>query len=1087
MRKSFVLAAALFLAFCLTLVSCGGAVANESSAPESGSSGESGEEKDAQADAYLDFTQLDDGTYMISVKSGAELPEEFGIPATHEGKTVTKIADRAFYNHAEIKSVTVPEGVVNIGRMAFSGCTSLVNVELPQGLTTIASGAFKKCAFSEFIVPQSVTFIGSAAFGGCDSLQKIELPFIGETPDPSELPYGFIGHIFGTRFGDSEKIYEFIPRSLKEVVVAEGCVRIPYGAFAHCESLERITLPGSLISIGSFAFEGCGGLVEILYGSTADKWQTVQKSASWDRGTDGTYYDLNVVCTNENDPAVFEKNFKYELLEDGTYCVKLDYRYKTPEELVIPSEHEGAAVTAVELSDLRFVTRIVLPQTVTRVISLKDCTSLTDITLPDSVAEIGESAFVGCTKLKSVKIPKNVARIGVSPFAWCPSLETIEVDEGNERYRAVSGCLIDDATGTIIGSAVYCTVPADEKVTRIGPAALAGVRTENVVIPSNITEIGNSAFSESGARTITLSEGVTTLGMDLCEKCFDLKDLYIPVSVQAINENTFSLTIPDEDPELTVYYAGSREEWAAITSEWESWEWSTRRIDSLVVCLGSVAPVFTSAEEGSCFFTCNLFPGKTVIRSLYNGNTYFVVNEVLFEKEYPSGSAIMFKGQRLMVNGKGGLSVDDCYGAYSPSASGAFGCYYKLEQIGGLIVYEDDYDGTFCSGTVFAENMYDFDRYYTGENYMLLWYAGAMSSEPEWKVLTLDGKVCTLPVPDDKRWAVKSIEFDTSSEDPDDVIVYVYEYKEGYAESQPAAYKANLRRDTRVLEGDAVNAYYCEPVYEFEEYEFDTAVKAPVYIAAGVAGYELPAKAAAYGYEQSLYYTNKDAFCAEVKSYIESFLHAMTGDYITVGVTVYEGYPWGNVNHSDCRILSDGNGRLRFDMYENKLQQLESAPNVNNVFDLNIKYLDDLMDFMGFDKTRLKAYAEPGRIVLMEPASDAADYAYKRSFESIALYVDECRVYEIDAVRRQPEKLAEYETVSCAQALEELANGRYVVPYYNTENGESEAPVYVYDCVLEYAADIYGISDYVPFYRFTVELEIDVGDLYAYVPAVKIN
>lgn len=283
MRKSFVLAAALFLAFCLTLVSCGGAVANESSAPESGSSGESGEGKDAQADAYLDFTQLDDGTYMISVKSGAELPEEFGIPATHEGKTVTKIAERAFYNHAEIKSVTVPEGVVNIGRMAFSGCTALVNVELPQGLTTIASGAFKKCAFSEFIVPQSVTFIGSGVFGGCNMLQRIELPFIGETPDPSEFPYGFIGHIFGTRFGDSEKIYEFIPRALKEVVVAEGCVRIPYSAFAQCESLERITLPKSLKSIDNWAFDCCTGLTEINYNGTIKEWNAVQKELSWNR------------------------------------------------------------------------------------------------------------------------------------------------------------------------------------------------------------------------------------------------------------------------------------------------------------------------------------------------------------------------------------------------------------------------------------------------------------------------------------------------------------------------------------------------------------------------------------------------------------------------------------------------------------------------------------------------------------------------------------------------------------------------------------------------------------------------------------
>ncbi len=260
----------------------------------------SAEESVEENNGFLEFSVLEDGTYEISAYHKDSQPEKLVIPNEYNGKPVTAIAERAFYNASGIKSVIIPKSVIKIGKMAFSGCTSLVNVELPQGLTTIANGAFTKCAFSEFIVPQSVTFIGSGAFGGCNMLQRIELPFIGETPDPSELPYGFIGHIFGTRFGDSEKIYEFIPRALKEVIVSEGCEHIPYGAFALCESIERITFPKTLKSIDSWAFDCCTGLTEINYNGTIKEWNAVQKELSWDKWDhlDKTGYSFNVRCTD---------------------------------------------------------------------------------------------------------------------------------------------------------------------------------------------------------------------------------------------------------------------------------------------------------------------------------------------------------------------------------------------------------------------------------------------------------------------------------------------------------------------------------------------------------------------------------------------------------------------------------------------------------------------------------------------------------------------------------------------------------------------------------------------------------------------
>ena len=94
--------------------------------------------------------------------------------------------------------------------------------------------------------------------------------------------------------------------------------------------------------------------------------------------------------------------------------------------------------------------------------AFSDCTSLTSITIPNSVTSIGDEAFYDCTSLTSVTIPNSVTSIGDDAFSGCTSLTSV-------------------------------TIP--NSVTSIGDWAFAGCTSlTSVTIPNSVTSIGDYAF-----------------------------------------------------------------------------------------------------------------------------------------------------------------------------------------------------------------------------------------------------------------------------------------------------------------------------------------------------------------------------------------------------------------------------------------------------------------------------------------------------------------------------------------------------------------------------------------------------------------
>ena len=109
---------------------------------------------------------------LFSVIRWEQVKNGEGYRLITEGTTVVGIE----VNTDEEITVTVPEGITEIGSSAFADTVNLVSVSLPDTLKVIGSGAFVRCyALGEISIPDSVEILGDVAFYKCDALSEAEL------------------------------------------------------------------------------------------------------------------------------------------------------------------------------------------------------------------------------------------------------------------------------------------------------------------------------------------------------------------------------------------------------------------------------------------------------------------------------------------------------------------------------------------------------------------------------------------------------------------------------------------------------------------------------------------------------------------------------------------------------------------------------------------------------------------------------------------------------------------------------------------------------------------------------------------------
>ena len=218
----------------------------------------------------------------------------------------------------------------------------------------------------------------------------------------------------------------------------------------------------------------------------------------------------------------------------------LDYSFNT---IIIESGIKRIGGSA--FYDCSTVTSVTIPNTVTYIgrNAFLGCENLRGVTIPSSVTEIDDWAFYGCTSLASVSFPSGLTRMGNHAFYKCTNLKSVSLPNSlaTVEYSTFYGCT----------SLAHLTIP--DSVTSIEFSAFCGCSSlTDVTLPKNLKRIEYSTFYEcTSLAHVTIPDGVTNIAEFAFGNCEALMEVTLPDSVTGIGTNAFqnctglaSFTIP---------------------------------------------------------------------------------------------------------------------------------------------------------------------------------------------------------------------------------------------------------------------------------------------------------------------------------------------------------------------------------------------------------------------------------------------------------------------------------------------------------------------------------------------------------------
>ena len=302
-----------------------------------------------------------------------------------------------------------------------------------------------------------------------------------------------------------------IPSTVSFAGITYNVTEIAWYAFYQCYDLTSVVIPNTINSIGGYAFSNCSKLTSITLPNSIDK---IERSTFM-------YSGLTSIQIPENVESIGDYAFynceELRTISLGNVTSIGNYAFS------ITPNYSSGNLNVVEIPS--------------SVISIGDYAfeyqSIQTLTLHEGLKKIGQYAFRYCKNLTSVSIPSTVENIGNSAFLDCSSLSTVNCSTFAPKY---------------MGSAIFTRTSwlnsKPDGVIFLGNALFQykGTMPENTTfsVPVGTTCIAGSAFSsKTGLKSITIPSSVEGIGPYAFSNCTALETINIPDGLNNVGYRAF--------------------------------------------------------------------------------------------------------------------------------------------------------------------------------------------------------------------------------------------------------------------------------------------------------------------------------------------------------------------------------------------------------------------------------------------------------------------------------------------------------------------------------------------------------------------